>query len=98
MLGLRLLLLFHLLSLLPLNLQQGLGDGGLFCHPPPARGLRLRLLGLLQRLLLLQLQELLLLAPALWGRDTIQLGRTLWEDTELKLPPHAERRANPPPQ
>lgn len=63
-----LLPLFHLLSFLPLNLQQGLGDSGLLGHPPPARGLGLRLLGLLQRLLLLQLQELLLLPSALRGR------------------------------
>lgn len=72
-LGLLLLPLLHLLSFLPLDLQQRPGDSGLFCHPPPARGLGLRLLGQMQRLLLLQLQELLLLAPALRGRDTTWL-------------------------
>lgn len=74
--GLRLLPLLHLLGFLPLNLQQRLGDGGLLGHAPPAGGLGLGLLGLLQRLLLLQLQELLLLPPALWGGgDTQPVGR-----------------------
>lgn len=65
MLGLLLLPLLHLLSFFPLNLQQRLGDCWLLCHPPPTRRLGLRLLGQLQCLLLLELQELLLLTPVL---------------------------------
>lgn len=67
MMLLRLLLLplFHLLGLFPLNLQQRLGDDRLLGHAAPTRQLGLRLLGQLQGLLLLQLQELLLLTAML---------------------------------
>lgn len=60
-----LLPLLHLLGLLPLNLQQRLCDDGLFGSISPAGHFGLGLLGLLQGLLLLQLQELLLLLPLL---------------------------------
>lgn len=66
-----LLPLLHLLRLLPLNLQQRLGDDGLLGHVPPAGHFGVGLLGLLQGrlLLLLQLQELLLLTPLLQHRQ-----------------------------
>lgn len=65
LLWLLLLPLLHLLGLLPLNLQQRLGDDRLFGHTTPARKLGLGLLSQLHGLLLLQLQELLLLTAML---------------------------------